>query len=377
MTVIVKASGPADILAMVPPMVGFVPQNSVVFLAFRGKRTCGALRFDLPAAATETIWKRMITTMVGIFCKLPSVDAVIPVIYTDEGFAGSSEVPYADFADLLGRRIELSGFELRESICSASDGWASYFESKVPAGGHPLDEVVGSNAAELIPEDLRELPARDAIPRRVPDAAPEAMTRMRKRLTTYRRLIRRVNDGSGHTLPAALEPLGDLPLFAEEALRWDAAAIEANGALLAFMVQGPPARDLVMLQWATNIAVGDQMWEQGQSVEALVPSAGRPANIDIADLMMGIAPRPDPVRVDKGIALLGAIVAQLADEERPPLLCMLAWLTWALGGGTRAGRYLDEAVAINPDYSMADLLTTMLGGGALPEWAFSRVAGER
>ena len=377
MTVIVKASGPADILAMVPSMVRFVPQNSVVFLAFRGKRTCGAMRFDLPAAATKTVQKRIITTMVGMLCKLPSVDAVIPVIYTDKGFAGSTEIPHADFAELLGRRIKLSGFELRQSICSAADGWASYFESTVPAGGHPLDEVVDSSAAELIPNDLRELPTRDAIPRRVPDAAPEAMTRMRKRLATYRRLIQSVTEGSGDALPAVLDPLGDLPLFAEDALGWNAAAIEANGALMAFMLQGPRARDLVMLQWATSIAVGDQMWEQVPSIESLVPSTERPENIDIGELMMGIAPRPDPVRIDKGIALLVALVAKLADEERPPLLCMLAWLTWALGGGTRAGRYLNEAVAINPDYSMAELLTTMLGNGALPEWAFLRVARER
>src|SRR6185312_849175 len=62
MTVIVKASGPVDILAMVPSLVHMVPRNSVVFLAFRGKRTCGAMRFDLPAAATRTVQKRMITT---------------------------------------------------------------------------------------------------------------------------------------------------------------------------------------------------------------------------------------------------------------------------------------------------------------------------
>jgi hypothetical protein len=55
MTVIVKASGPADLLAMVPSMVRMVPRNSVVFLAFRGKRTCGAMRFNLPTAATEIV----------------------------------------------------------------------------------------------------------------------------------------------------------------------------------------------------------------------------------------------------------------------------------------------------------------------------------
>jgi hypothetical protein len=370
MTVIVKASGPADLLAMVPSMVRMVPRNSVVFLAFRGKRTCGAMRFNLPTAATKIVQKRLITTMIGTLCKLPAVDAVVPVIYTDEGFAGSAVIPHAEFAELLARRLELSGFALRESLCQASDGWASYFEPDVPHGGHLLDEVTSSNAAELIPHDLRELPDSVGIPRRVPDAAPQAMSRMRKRLATYRRLLDSVTGDSDDDFPAVLRPLGDLPLFAESALAWDAAAIEQHGALLAFMLQGPPSRDLVMLQWATSMAVGDQMWDAGMSEDALRASAAKPGNVDVGDLMMGIAPRPDPARIDKAIALLSVLVAQLADEKRPPLLCMLTWLSWALGGGTRAGRYLDEVVAIDPTYSMAELLGTMLGNGMLPEWAF-------
>jgi hypothetical protein len=369
MTVIVKASGPADILAMVPSIAHMAPRNSVVFLAFRGKRTCGALRFDLPAAATNVAQKRMITSMVGTFCKLPGVDAVIPVIYTDDSFAGTTAIPHADFAEILGRRIQLSGFELRESLCQASDGWASYFESAVPAGGHPLDDITASNAAELIPADLRDLPGNDDIPSRVPDAAPGAMTRMRKRLATYRHLLDSVSGDSEDDYPAVLRPLGDLPLLAEAALAWHAAAIDEHGALLAFALQGPPLRDLVMLQWATSIAVGDQMWNHGLSEESLQRSAELPENIDIGNLMMGIAPRPDPDRIEKAIALLAVLVSRLADAERPPLLCMLAWLSWALGGGTRAGRYLDEVAAIAPDYSMAQLLSTMLGLG-LPEWAF-------
>lgn len=369
MTVIVKASGPADILAMVPPMVRFVPQNSVVFLAFRGKRTCGAMRFDLPAAATKTVQKRKITTMIGTLCKLLNVDAVISVIYSDESFAGSTVIPHADFAELLGRRLELCGFELRESLCQASDGWASYFESTVPAGGYPLNEVTDSTVAELIPHDLRGLPGIDDIPSRVPDAAPQAMDRMRKRLAAYRRLMDSVSGDSDEDFPAVLRPLGDLPLLAEVALAWDAAAIDERGALLAFALQGPPARDLAMLQWATSIAVGDQMWNAGLSEEALRASSEQPGCVDVGDLMMGIAPRPDPDRIEKAIALLMVLVSQLADEKRPPLLCMLAWLNWALGGGSRAGRYLDEVVAIAPDYSMAAVLTTMFGIG-LPEWAF-------
>ncbi len=370
MTTIVKASGSADILAMIPSMVGFLPRNSVVLLAFRGKRSCGAIRFDLPGAHSTKIdsklHKRIATTIVGTLCRLPAVDAVITIIYTDEEFAGGTAIPRAEFAAVLGRRIELSGFEHRGSITHASDGWASHFEPHVPPGGRPLSDIAESSASAQIPADERESPNPLDLPKRVPNAEPSAMARTKKRLAMYRGLADSVRDDPSEA-PAALAPIYDIPLFAEDALTWDAAATESFGALLAFMVQGPPARDLVMLQWASDLAVGDQLWEEGYHSDPVQRTSG----VDIGGLMLGHHARPDPDRIERGIALLLHLVAQLADAKRPPLLCMLAWLNWALGRGSRAGVYLEEALTIDPQYSMAQLLNTMLSNGMLPEWAFA------
>ncbi|HWU57763.1 MAG TPA: DUF4192 family protein, partial [Microbacteriaceae bacterium] len=49
MQTIVKTTKPQDLLALVPHLVGFRPSNSLVLVAFRGKRTGGAYRVDLPA----------------------------------------------------------------------------------------------------------------------------------------------------------------------------------------------------------------------------------------------------------------------------------------------------------------------------------------
>ena len=93
MTVILKAHGPADLLAMAPPMVGFLPRNSVVLVAFRGKRTCGAMRFDLPPSDDPVVRKRVVTTVVGMFCKLPEVDAAVVIVYTDDEFGAGEVIP--------------------------------------------------------------------------------------------------------------------------------------------------------------------------------------------------------------------------------------------------------------------------------------------
>ncbi|TXN31095.1 DUF4192 domain-containing protein [Lacisediminihabitans profunda] len=364
MTFVLKVSGPADVLAMVPGLVGFTPRNSVVLLAFRGTRSCGALRFDLPAQQSKITHKRVATFIVGMLCKLPDVDAVIPVICTDDGFAGGTAIPRREFAELLARRLEFSGFELRDSLCLAADGWASHLAAP-PPGGHPLSEIANSPAAAALPDGLG-VPASPQ--ERIPDAAPADARRVQKGLVRYRRLYVRLTTEGPATFPDPVElaPLSDIPLFAEEALSWDEDALDAHGALLLFALQGPPVRDHVMLQWATSLAVGDRMWRD------IVEDRARDSAADaqLSNLMFGVGPRPEPERIERGIRVLLTLASRVAGTDRLAPLCMLAWLSWALGRGSVAGRYIDEARAIQPDYGMAVVLDTMFSNGLLPEWAF-------
>jgi hypothetical protein len=377
MNFVVKAHSPADILAMVPSLVGFAPRNSLVLIAFRGRRTCGAIRFTLPKAKTEVARKRFATFALGTLCKLRQVDAVIPVIRTDALFGARSAPPEAGLANVLARRIQQSGFELRELLCHAGDGWASYLDPESPAGGHPLTQIAESAVIGDLPIEFRGTPDGTDPPARVPDAAEPERERVRRALASYRALA--VSSGSGDVADAAahpieFEPLDDLPLFVELALYWDDDAITQNDALLLFVVQGPPVRDLAMLQWAFHISVGDRFLEETERANGHLvdsdPDASREAWAVIGDLMLGIGPRPDPERIERGISLLLTVIARADDAERPAPLCMLAWLSWALGHGTDAGRYVAEARSIDPDYSMAVLLHTIFSSGRLPEWAF-------
>lgn len=45
-----------------------------------------------------------------------------------------------------------------------------------------------------------------------------------------------------------------------------------------------------MLQWAAGLAVGDQLWNEGEPDE----DVNHTEDIDIGNLMMGLAPRPGP-----------------------------------------------------------------------------------
>jgi hypothetical protein len=191
-----------------------------------------------------------------------------------------------------------------------------------------------------------------------------------KALTRYRRLVSTLEDDTD-TVPAELETLGDINRFVEEALEWDESAIDANDALLLFVLQAPPMRDLTMLQWASNLATGEvlmdeaERWSRGERDLRMTDMSASPG------LMLGYGPRPDADRIKRGIQLLLTVVSRAEDTERLAPLCMLAWLNWALGRGSRAGRYIDEARTIDPTYGMAELLDAMLSNGMLPEWAFA------
>ncbi|HEY5320531.1 MAG TPA: DUF4192 domain-containing protein [Galbitalea sp.] len=379
MSVILKAHNPADLLAMLPSLVGFAPRESIVLLAFRGKRTCGAIRYDLPKSSSATVQKRVATFMIGTLCKLRGVDAVIPVICTGDAFGADGTPPAADFAQVLGRRLRQSGFELRDLLCQASDGWVSYLEDDPPAGGHPLSDIADSFVHDEVPPELRGRASPFEQPSRVPDADESHKDRVMQELAHLRGLMDDLDRDDAWDDDAAtieLQPLADLPQLMEDALGWDVATVDANDALLLFAWQGPPVRDMTMLQWATHRVVGDLTLDENDSMRD--GHGGHPdAHQLLGDLMLGIGPQPDPARIHRGIELLRTVVSRADDAERPPLLCMLTWLSWALGHGTAAGRYVDEARAIRPDYGMVEVLDTMLSNGMLPEWAFAGAGDSR
>ena len=58
-------------------------------------------------------------------------------------------------------------------------------------------------------------------------------------------------------------------------------------------------------------------------------------------------------------------------RDRLAPLCIVTWLHWALGRGSLARRFLDEAIHIDHTYGMVELLNAMLSSGMLPDWAFN------
>jgi hypothetical protein len=348
MTTILKAHRASDFLALVPFLVGFRPRNSVVLVAFRGNRTRAALRFDLPGTSSSAECRRIAATMIGMLCKLPGADAVVPVAYTDDAVSTGPDLPHAPIMTALMRAAERAGFRVRDALCVAADAWGSYLDADHPPLARSLDEIGASTIGEGIPaadrvalgavDDGASLPAVDL-------ATAERVARLLRRYRTGHRLsdfdaVRRVELSLGLTA----ETIED-----------------RDAALLLLVLQAPAMRDAAMLQFAFGTRAG---------LAAVIGDRRRSAA-----LLCGDGPRPDPDRIRRAIAVLKAVAARAPRSARPAPLCVLAWLHWALGRGSVAGLFVDRALAIDPTHSMAGLLRAMFDSGALPQWAFEDPSG--
>ncbi len=377
MTHVMKAASAADLLAVVPVLIGFEPRNSLVVVVFRGTRTCGALRVDLPGPGDSAVGRRLANHVVGTLCKIRGAESVVLAVFTDERFrADGASPPHSDLVRVFERSIGHTGFSIRDSLCVAADGWAAYGDHEIPPRVHPLSAIEGSTLPAAVPGELRRASVVPTRQKRVPDADPILLRKMASDLRQFRSALWREGASASEGAGAGVDPeVGvDLPALAEDALSWDSRDIDTSGALLLFAMQAPPTRDAIMLQWATSYPRAVHVWEGVRIPESLTTSGCE----ELGNLMMGIGDKPDRARVDRGISLLRQLVSRAADAERRAPLCMLAWLNWALGRGTVAGEYIEEALTIDRDYGMAQLLFALFGSGLLPDWAFEdSAAGDR
>src|SRR4051812_5968011 len=324
---VVRARTAADLLALVPSLVGMAPQRSLVLVVFHGSRTMGALRLDLPAP--EAVGD-LAGHAVGTVCRLDGADGVVPVVYADGLFA-TAIGPARALLDPLGTAARRAGLRVKDALCVAADGYGSLLDPELPVSGQPLEEL--PEPSGLPP--LLDIDAATAI-----DDVPEEdrrrfVARVRRSATASGRSGRTV-DG----LLSAADPVGALErvLDLERADRLPVPVLAALADL-------PVLRDLVLLQIGWGPVFGAAVLAR-----TVLPADEPLGPEEAAGLAFcgGDMPRPDPDRVERAIELLRLTAAHLPEQRRAPLLTMLAWLHWSLGRGSVAGRFVDAARAVDP-----------------------------
>ncbi|WEK62033.1 MAG: DUF4192 family protein [Candidatus Microbacterium colombiense] len=368
MTTVLRASGSAEFLRIVPALAGFTPRRSLVLLPFQGARTCGAMRLDLPSDDTDL--DMFADAAVGLISRVDDTDAVAVVVYADDSPEHTGDglvLPLAVAVDSLLWRAEEAGLRVVDALCVTPKGWSSYLADDPRLGD--LDELAQTpdvpGLGDVTGDQLAgaELPHSDLA--------------MKERVARALRDITDVLDHdaigplSGRENPAALAAiaaLDDIPAFFESLLdEPENLPIFATAALL-WCLDRPVFRDVALAQWATGADGGARALDAQLSFAR----SGRMIPDDLGSVFLGVGPAPDADRLRLALAVVRQTAASAPRASRPGPLTAAAWLSWALGRSSHAGHYLDLVQAIDPDYGLAALLRTMVDAAVLPEWTFSR-----
>ncbi len=401
---IVKAADAAQFLSFVPRMLGFRPTRSLVVIPFRGTRSLGAMRFDLPP---DDSVERVASTVVGMVCRLPDADAIAAIAYTDARFDGEG-MPHRPLLDAVAFHADACGVRISDLLCVAADGWGSALDPRASRGGRPLedldhehprlglpapdgDQASGAELPHCPPEErgrvsraLHELPralellggpGADVDTTAVPEA-PEASAEDLGPVPAPAPVGEEPSDAAStgsdadRVDPAALAAaarLDDLPELFEDVLREPDALDAYDLAAIGWCLARPSLRDIALVQWSGNLHQGDEAltaqlrWESGEEYPP-----------HLAMRMWGEGDPPSPARLDDALRLARRVAASVPRALRPGPLAMCAWLAWALGRSTHAAEYAQQACDIEPDHGLSQIVLSFVHAGHLPDWAFRR-----
>lgn len=368
MHTVIRASGSAEFLALVPHLAGFRPRDSLAVVLFEGSRSLGVMRLDLPHDGDLA---SIAATMVGMMCRVEHADAVVLVVYTDATLRqDDGSLAQQELLDALLGRAHACGLWVKDALCVAQDAWGSYVDAALV--DRPLAEI--EDRARDTP--LPPIPA--GADQNTGTALPRVSSEFRRdtaaALTALKKAIRALtghhpNDLTGVD-PRALATacaLGDVPELFEDALEWGDDLVPADAAAIIWCFARPSLRDIAIAQWCGGLEDGYQAveaqfaWEQG----ADYPD-------DVARQFWGSGPRPDVDRLLRALALVRECAALAPRRLRPGLLAAAAWMSWALGRSTHADRYAKKALSIEREHGLSEIVMTMVAAGHLPEWAFHR-----
>lgn len=406
----ISVSTPADILSYIPHVLGFQPQESLVFLTMSGKRVGATLRLDLPPEESDPL--HYADTVREYLEADSSADGVLMILYTDQRWEEPSSPPRAALVHGIDLVLDGAGLPLLDGWLVGSGYWRDYFcqdAACCPWTGHPLTQITESILnAELVYQGSAYAESVDAAVGALGTTRSDELHRLtssyahdwegswdrtglgRDSLALWDVLIREPLDLDGEdnlqVVAFLLAGLGCAAvrdsLIVLAATGFDQAVLAAvDGAVLPHDpddVQLPPACEALRTKWAAPPMIDTHDGSTGGAGSAserdFVPGASGPGSSTslFREVFLATLESPDWNRLDAAHALFLRLSAVATGQPRSALLSILGWLEWARGRGSRAHRYLEEALAVTPGYTLAELLLALVGTGSLAPWARRR-----
>ncbi|WP_406203937.1 DUF4192 domain-containing protein [Kitasatospora sp. NBC_01560] len=341
----VTMRGPADMAELLPYLLGFFPDDSIVAVGLQGPELHqgGVIRLDIPedtaqwpAAAEETA-----ALLVGLSEQRDRRPAQV-LLYLCQDPGGEHGPPVPDrlrpLAAELRAEFESRGVGVKESLCVSAGRWWSFLcrrEGCCDPAGHPV--------------------------RHTPGPGPVAVA------ATFAGLVPR---GSRKSIVAGLAPIGPPGAEAQRLalVRADGGGGAGGGSVLS------PEQGVELLEQAVaEFMAGARGLDEQRTAQLLVALRDRRIRDRAAEFA-----RPDELAPAQRLwRFLARRCVPPHTGCAPPPLTLLAWVSWVAGDTATARVVLAHTLRLDPSYLLAQLLYESLNGGLSPAPLLARADAER
>lgn len=362
-----------DLIGIVPHVLGYPPSDSLVVLttarAPDGARLLGVcMRLDFDLVTAAAVDRAAASALAASLREADTVECAYSILYSDAlaealGYGSGPAEPGA--AEILRTGVErvcdalqAAGIEVSAPVwvgrglrgmceggaAEALPGLSAAVASHMAEQGSRVSEDFGHAAA--LPEPPAQLLAEVAVLRAAsPDALALLAAVLSDAVAVYD--VARSAPGSARPVPSA-------------------------AAVLAFeeLTDDLWVRDLLqMVLGFEHPQLGPERLRSMTAEEFTVEIVEAEDRIALAAQMAGLSEvRPDMQLAEAGVDYLRAVAGAVALSALPAVLAMLAWAEWARARHSFAAHYAQAALALDPDYSLAQLMLRASEAGMPPAW---------
>ncbi len=359
---IVNARGPADLVAAVPYLVGFLPSASIVAVSLRGPRLrLGVVaRLDLPPAGRE----HDTAAALAAFVRRDGPREAFVLVYDDQPWTRWWPRPHQLLVDAVTDDLGQHGVPVREAVYVGAQRFWSYtcvVPGCCPAAGWPMRDARSSEvAATFVLQGRAPLADRQGLVDRVAPGDPATLAAVADAIDTWGADAGPQGQHAGDVGRRAWQRarVVDLDTLARRYVAGERGlSVDEAGRALAGLLDDD-VRDVVAVRWTRwllSLAAPGTADEVTRPVAELVDDSTPP---DLDDLELAGA--VEQLLVDLAVRADGpAAVAPLT---------LLSMQCWACGDGACAGVAADRALAIDPAHRMAVMVDQLLRAGLPPRW---------
>jgi hypothetical protein len=332
---VTRAASPADVIGVVPYLLGFWPSESIVVVSLVGprKRFGAALRLDLFATMSQP-GRVMLVEQVVAIARAHGWDRLLLLAFCDDPTRAEAQV-----RDLL-LRVEGAGIAVEDAFCTSDTRWWSYTCDNprcCPSEGTTFDLRTTRGAAAAVWGGLSYAPSRRAVEESFGPAEPGRCRAVAEHV------VRRRASGLDHELARP------------------GATAEYSVQLAARLGAQPGPLDPAE---AARLALAVQ-------------------DVLVRDEVIGAIERGDAAT---HLELWREITRLVDDDLLAAVGCVAAFAAWLSGNGACAVIAVERVLAAEPGYRLARLLSDLLThavdparwptrGGSDPSAAVAGLAG--